>query len=254
MLYVNEITVINEEKLTTFLQTYIQNNQTHFSELLNLIDNNIKFYHEVVQEKATLCENVSRSFGGISNILECNDTTIDLFKDGINYTFAIENEVLRDVAISDTTFEAMIRERLANSIITQNTTFTLIENILEMKYEVEVVEENVEAKMLINERFRIYLSTTATSITKINDTTFEVIFPLKEIVLKGTYDLDTHTISRIAYVIPNVANTLSIRDLALPLGEADKEILAYLANNPKLYLRQYNMDAFDKYESIVNKR
>jgi hypothetical protein len=47
---------------------------------------------------------------------------------------------------------------------------------------------------------------------------------------------------------------LLIRDFTLPLNEENRNNLAELLNNPRLYLRLFNQAAFDKYERMLNEK
>jgi len=88
-------------------------------------------------------------------------------------------------------------------------------------------------------------------ITTIPDTEnlFIVLFSLGEFQLQGTYDLTTHTIFDISYVLPNTDNLL-ITGLSIPLTEENAAELAHIYNNPRLFLRLYNTPLFDEYEAI----
>jgi hypothetical protein len=64
-----------------------------------MVNDNIEFYlPKSILPETSLCEMVETSIPSI-NVLECSDTVIDLFKDGINYTLHINNEVLVGVTI-----------------------------------------------------------------------------------------------------------------------------------------------------------
>jgi hypothetical protein len=126
---------------------------------------------------------------------------------------------------------------------------TYIKEILATEVEQEE-EVSIEEKILINERMKMYLNTVPI-IKDIDGSVFEVTFSLGDITLRGTYDVASHTISRVYYVIPSTEETLLIRDLDLPLNEVERENLAYLSNNPKVYLRLFNVAAFDKYERML---
>jgi hypothetical protein len=110
-------------------------------------------------------------------------------------------------------------------------------------------EEYTEQRVLINERIKRYLNIIPT-ITNVDATTFIVTFKIGEINLQGTYDLSSHTISTISFVISE-NNTLLIRGLSLPLNEENRGNLAELINNPRLFFRLFNQAAFDKYEKML---
>ena len=251
VLFIESIYILNEKGVNTFLQSYIENNnEISFMGLLTLINENIVFYHEQTIENKTLCNMLTSSFSSNINIILCNEQTIDIFKDGLNFTFTIENETLKEVGISDLTLENQVREELQNSIINNDTTLPIIQWILDKEIEKEEIN-HIEERLIIYDKIKIYLNIIPT-INSGDWKTFEVILPLGEITLKGSYDMETHTISKISFIIPNRENTLQIPNLILPLTEENRENLTYLSNNSNAYLRLFNPTVFNKYESIIN--
>ncbi|MDR2190355.1 MAG: hypothetical protein LBP53_04115 [Candidatus Peribacteria bacterium] len=248
-LYIKDIVLVNEPNLTLFLESYLKDTFTSFMQLLNIIDENVLFYHEPLQEnQQDFCETVSSKIGEYVNILSCTDTVLDVFKEGINYMFTLRNAVITDITVSDKALEEQIKTTLQDTFLNATTTLLLLQEILIPKStptEVQYVEE----RLRINERMKTYLNTIPI-ITDIDADTFEVVFKVGEFTLKGIYTLSTHTISKIYYVISD-ESTLLIRDFVIPLLEEEKEDLAYFSNNPRVYLKLFNTAAFDKYERML---
>lgn len=249
-LYVQSITILNEANVNTFVQHYISTAKISFIQLLNILDENIALYQEDVSETKTLCEMMESKYS--NTLISCTPTVIELTQEGINYSFQIENEVLGEVKVSDATLEADIKAMLQNSLINSTTTYSLMQDILNIKLAAPE-EKYIGEKLIINERMKLYLNTSPI-INILEGPIFEVVFTLGEFTLKGTYDVETNTISRIYYVVPVTQETLLIRDFVLPINEADKENLAYLSNNPRIYLRNSNTTAFTKYEAMLQKQ
>ncbi|GHV26396.1 hypothetical protein FACS1894176_07030 [Bacteroidia bacterium] len=248
-LYVQSIVILNEPDINEFLQTYLVDTKISFIQLFNVIDENIGLYHEEETENSskTLCE-VIQSMSTKATLVNCNDHLVDMIQAGINYTFIIEDEVLVAVVISDPVLEAQIQVMLKNSLVNINTTYSLIEDILDKKPLV-AEDKYIEQKLIITERMKLYLNTTPT-IMVLEGPIFEITFTLGEFTLKGTYDMATNVISRIYYVIPNINETLLIRNFSLPIDAANKESLAHLSNNPRAVLSVFNPMAFDRYEKL----
>jgi hypothetical protein len=100
-LYVRSITLINEPNLNTFLESYLETTPSTLIQILNIIDENIAFYHEAeAQPVQTICEVLQQDIGN-ANMISCDDTMVDIFKEGINYNFTLVNGVLDQVTISD---------------------------------------------------------------------------------------------------------------------------------------------------------
>ncbi|MDR0649970.1 MAG: hypothetical protein LBG59_00750 [Candidatus Peribacteria bacterium] len=249
-LYVKEITLLNEPNLNTFLQSYLYNTPASFLQLLNIIDENVMFYHETIspEEEPDFCETVTELVGGHANILECSDTFIDLFQAGINYSFTREHGVLMKVEVSDKALEQQIASTLQDTLLNKTTSMLLFQEILNTDMDTDDEERYIDEKLRINERMKTYLNVFP-MITDIDGEIFEVVFTLGEFVLKGTYDIQTHTITNIFYVIGE--QTLLIKNLVFVLNEENQENLAYFSNNPRVYLRLFNTSAFDKYERML---
>ncbi|MDR0608393.1 MAG: hypothetical protein LBG52_08955 [Candidatus Peribacteria bacterium] len=249
ILYVQSITILNESNVNAFVQHYISTAKTSFIQLLNILDENIALYQQDVSEAKTLCEMIESRYA--SMLIACTSTEIEMTQEGIDYRFLVEHETLVDMEISNAALEEEIKAMLQNSVISATTTYSLIQDILSIK--VAAPEDlYIGEKLIINERMRLYLNTSPI-ITILSGSVFEVLFTLGEFTLKGTYDVETNTISRIYYVIPQTQETLLIRNFVLPINEANKENLAYFSNNPRTYLRVFNMTAFTKYEAMLEK-
>jgi hypothetical protein len=249
-LYVQSITILNEADVNAFVQHYISTAKISFIQLLNILDENIALYQADVSEARTLCEMMESMYSNI--LVNCTPTVIELSQKGVDYSFQIENEVLGEVTISDPTLEADIKAMLQNSLINSTTTYSLMQDILNTQLATPE-EKYIGEKLIINERMRLYLNASPI-INILEGPVFEVVFTLGEFTLKGTYDVETNTISRIYYVIPMTQETLLIRNFVLPINEANKENLAYFSNNPKTYLRVSNTTAFTKYEAMLQKQ
>lgn len=221
VLYIQSFSLINFADLTTFLQNNLQGKNTTLSQLVGEINQNIEFYYEPptdAQSQKTFCELITEAAAS-ANILKCTPTTLDLFKDGINYTFSLNNEVLTNVTISDKNLEKQVKDKLQEFFITKTNTLDYIEQILQIKREVEQ-ETYTQERILINERMTLYLNIVP-EIENVNATTFIVTFKLGDITLRGTYDLPTHTISNISFVV-NEKETLLIRGLTLTLNAENR--------------------------------
>ncbi|MDR2415335.1 MAG: hypothetical protein LBD75_01640 [Candidatus Peribacteria bacterium] len=201
-LYVKEITLLNEPNLNIFLQSYLYNTPTSFLQLLNIIDENVTFYHETIStdEQADFCETITEMIEESANILECSDTFIDLFQAGINYSFTRENEILINVEVSDKALEQQITSILQDTLLNKTTSMLLFQEILNIDTVTTDEERYISEKLRINERMKNYLNVLPT-ITDIDGEKFEITFSLGEFTLRGTYDIQTHTITKILYVI-----------------------------------------------------
>jgi hypothetical protein len=248
-LLIQSIELINQPELNEFLKTYLTNNKLTLPQLFTIIDENIEFYAQKV-EKIDFCTYIRNTIGGIANIISCDDGLVDAFKDGVNYTFTIENNSFQDIQISDKQKEATIKQALENQIINESNIADTIIYILNIVEEKE--EQYIQEKIIITERMKKYLNTTP-EIQEVSDTQFTVTFRLGEFTLRGNYDLASHTITRIFYVINpgETEETLLIRDLSLTLNDQYQEDLNYIKNNPQTYFRQFNTAAFEKYEKML---
>ena len=253
MLYVQQLTLVNATDLSTYLQNAIKGTNTTIQQLVGMIDEHVEFYHKQpppLQPQKPLCDTVREDIREI-NVTSCTDTRINLFKNWIDYTFLLNNEVLVGVNIAlNKPLEEQINNKIQSVLITKNNTFAYIKEILQIRMG-EPEEEYTEQRVLINERMKRYLNIVP-DITNIDENTFVVVFKVSDIILQGTYEVSSHTISNISFVVDEEKNeTLLIRDFVLPLDEENRNNLAELFNNPRLYLRLFNQPAFDKYERMM---
>lgn len=249
-LLIESIDLINQPELTEFLNIYITNNKLTLPQLFNIIDENIELYAKKV-EKINICDYIRDILKENVNIISCNDNVVDAFKDGVNYIFTIENNNFKNIQVSDKQKEEDIKLALENYIINGDNIASIIVDILN-KVE-ETPEQYVQEKVIIAERMKRYLNTTPKT-EEISNTQFIVTFKLGEFTLRGTYDISTHTISRISYVINESSEneeTLLIRELSFSLNDQYMEDLTYIKNNPQTYLRLFNTSAFEKYEKMM---
>ncbi|MDR0281976.1 MAG: hypothetical protein LBI53_01255 [Candidatus Peribacteria bacterium] len=251
VLYVTTINIIEEGELSMVINNFLTNKDTSLNQLFSLIDEQYPmFYNNKNEKKYDLCEEV-KSRTTSMNILICSDIILDVMKDGINYIFNLSEGTLQDVSISDKNLENTIKDFLQHIIIVKDTTLQSIQTILSYE-QLQTEEIHIEQKLIITENMRFFLNITPT-IQDIadDDKNYLVNFSLREFDLKGTYNIDTHTISEIYYVI-DANRTLLIRDLSIALNKDNETELAHIANNPRIFFRLFNTAAFDKYEKMLN--
>jgi len=249
VLYATSINIIEEEDLSIVINQLLANKEVSLNQLFSLIDEQYPlFYNNKNKEIYDLCEE-TKSLAISMNILICNDNILDVMKDGINYTFNLFEGSIQNISISDKNLENIIQNFLQNTIIIRDNTLQSIQTIL--SYEQQIEEKNIEQKLIITENMRFFLNTTPNiQDIKDNDKNYLINFSLREFKLKGVYDIETHTISEIYYVI-DTERTLLIRDLSIPLNKDNENDLAHIANNPRIFLRLFNTAAFDKYERML---
>lgn len=179
LLYVQNIHIVNEATLNEVIDIHLQNYTLTLNQLLTLIDENFAYYHTSTSDQAreTLCD-IAESQGSI-NLIACNEWIIDFFKEGINYTLTIEDELIKDISISDKNLEENIRSSLEERLITKNTSITILKELLNLEIIEEVEERNIEKKIIISERMKDYFATSVViQDIENDDDTFKIDFTL----------------------------------------------------------------------------
>ncbi|MCR5411538.1 MAG: hypothetical protein K6E76_00680 [Patescibacteria group bacterium] len=84
-------------------------------------------------------------------------------------------------------------------------------------------------------------------------TMFITTFTIKDVTLKGRFEIPTSTLWDITFVIDKDTELL-IKDLEFILLEEYKETLSYISNNPRTYLKRFNTAIYDKYLKLTTEK
>jgi hypothetical protein len=107
-LLIKSIELVNQPELTEFLEIYLTNNTLTLPQLFNIIDENIELYAQKA-EKIDICSYLHEKLNEKVNIISCSDHIVDVFKDGINYTFTMDYNSFTNIQVSDTQKEEEIQ-------------------------------------------------------------------------------------------------------------------------------------------------
>ena len=184
-LFVKDIKIVDNEEITTYLKNLNTFERYTVPQIINVLDENILLF----QITETKWEEYCKLLESTEYTLQCNWNQFLIEKEGIEYEFIIENRVLQTFSISDTSLDEEIKKHLETVIFKEGNTASLIDEILHYtNNDTEVVfedkEVNVEALLLIKEKFKEYFLTTV-KITETDDPNiFETLFTIKDITLK----------------------------------------------------------------------
>lgn len=218
-------------------------------QMLNIMNENVDNYLYKETQKINYCT----YFTSDEYKTECENDMMTIVKNKIHYQFIFKDNALVTFHITDQEKEKKIRMQLEKVIFNEANTLQIIEEILKDETEDEIIieedAENTSNLFIIKEKIKDYLRTNPIIEKTENPTIYKVTFTINDITLTANYDLPTHTLTQVSYVI-NENETLLIRKLEIELAEINRDTLSYMANNPRTYLRLFNTAAYDKYERL----
>lgn len=264
VLYLKDFKITSLPEFWDFLHWYLKSSST-FAQFLTAIDDYISIFEkEEEKQNDTLCTALETK--NTKDFVSCNETEIHFLKkaDNISYIFKISNNTLQSVEISNNTLNDLVQQQLANTLITSSTTQQLIQDILNQTITKVDACENV--KLAVNNRVNEYLKTRPTSIQAVQEDScdlFTVLISIQWINLEWIYSDTDQTIRNISLKVTRnnweekeiitipITRIQEPQDLVFPLTEENRNTLAYIANNPKSYIRLFNSDIRYEYEQAL---
>jgi len=252
VLYVSNIKVANQPKLTDILNIYVWNWNVSFNAMLAYIDDQIWMWYqdptELEDENPTFCEQIQERED--ISVYACDESAISLYKWEVEYNFTLENGSLNSFTIGDEDLNNLIKDKLEGVIFTRDNTPTIIVSIIDFK--VELKDDNIQKKIDLVDQFRIHFKMVPDDIHDIDwmSDDFLVDLTLWEFKIQANYNVDTHLLTKISYV--NCGKTLEIRWLSIPITTDNESKLVEILNNPRVFLTQSNPAAYKKYQRMCD--
>ena len=249
-LYVSNIKVAWQTKLTDILNIKATGWNVTFDAMLPYIDEQISMWYATPEskERITICDEL-RDREDLS-VYSCDDYWIVLYKWDIEYDIVLSNWILDSFTISDENLESLAKSKLDSIMSSKDNTTTLIKYIVDL--EAEVKEDNIEDKINVVDQFRIHFKLVPEVKNSIEweDGTFLVEFTLGEFNLQAHYNINNHLLTKISYVACD--NVLEIKNLTIELTTENEPKLAEILNNPKVFFVQTNPAAYKKYQKMCD--
>lgn len=251
VLYVSDIKVTDQPKLSEILNIQASKGNTSFNAMLGIIDEQIGMWYnagiEEDDEQPTFCE-ILQEREDIS-IYECDDSVITLYKWDVEYNFELNNWVLNWYQISDDNLDKLVHDRLDGVMFMRENTPTIITSIID--FTVETKDDSLEKKLEIIDQFRIHFKLVP-NVSNIEWETdkFLVDFTLWTFNLQARYDMNTHLLTNISYV--DCDKILEIRSLEIPITTENESQLIEISNNPQAFFTQINPAAYKKYQKMCD--
>ena len=248
ILYVNNIKIANQQKLTDILNIHAKEWDVTLNAMLVYIDEQIWFWYDdkpqQEENKATFCDALSGNTEIELN--SCDDSSIILNKWDVKYEFTIINWILDSFEISDEELNSMIKNNLSGVMIMKDNTTTIIESIIKFNKD-EPEETDIDQKMQVIDQFRLYFKLIP-EVESVKWNLFLVRFTLWEFDLQAYYDINTKLLTRISYVACN--KTLEIKDLTIEVSSNNTSQLTEILNNPRIFFTKANQSAYKKYQKM----
>jgi len=256
VLYVEKVTIAQYSEFSRLLNDYISMEDVSFSDLLIYIDQIARFLVKDEEiEQTTLCDafianNEEESdFDSRLDLYACDESSLVLYKGDVEYTFTLNNWVLDDFTISDKSLEDGIKTQLKWVMTTKANTESIIKSII--NYEVwetpnlEIVENEIQ----LLDQFRIHFGRIPeVEVIDWETEIFLVKFKLWEFDLQARYNISSHLLTRISYIVGE--KTLEIRWLTIELS-AQNDQISSIVNNPRVFLSTSNPSAWKKYQKML---
>lgn len=248
LLYVNNIKIANQQKLTDILNIYAKDKEITLNAMLVYIDEQVWFWYnnqtEEVEDNPTFCDRLWEKSD--IEVQSCDDSLIVLTKWGVEYKFEINDWILNSFEVSDDMLNSKIRDNLLGVIITRDNTTTIIESIIEFTEGLSD-EEDIDKKMQVVDQFRLYFKI----IPEIERVEWDLIllnFTLWEFDFEAYYDINTQILSKISYVACD--KTLEIKDLTIEVSSNNIQQLTEILNNPRIFFTKVDQTAYKKYQKM----
>lgn len=251
VLYVDNIKVANQPRLSEILSIYAAEWDVTFYAMMNYIDEQIAMRYESVpqdiEDQPSFCERLQEN--GELSVYTCDDSEISLYKWDVEYNFTLRGEVLDSFTIDDERLYTFINDKLSWVMFTKDNTPTIIMSIIDFSIE-ESEDDDIEKKLDIVDQFRIHFKLIPENIQSIewNPNEFLVDFALWEFNLQANYNLETHLLTKISFA--DCEKPLEIKQLSIPLTTENEPQLIEILNNPKVFFTKANPTVYKKYQKV----
>ena len=254
ILYVNNIKVTDQPKLSEILNIQAKNSSVSFNTMLGIIDEQIGMWYKVDTEdeevQPTFCELLQERED--LTIYACDDSNITLYKWEweVEYNFELRNGVLSWYKISDETLNKLTHKKLDGIMFMKENTPTIIQSLID--FSVETVDNSLEKKLEIIDQFRIHFKLVPDGVNSIewDPDKFLIDFTLWTFNLQARYDMNTHILTNVSYVACD--KTLEIRSLQIPITTENEPQLIEISNNPQAFFTKVNSAAYKKYQKMCD--
>lgn len=252
VLYVSNIKVANQIKLSEILNIYAKDGVTFYA-MLNYIDEQIWMWYELPSQELDQQKSICDELQEIEDIViySCEDTSILLYKGDIEYNFVLVNGVLDSFVIGDEELNDLVHDMLWSIMFMTENTPTAIKSIITFE-KAASWDNSISEKLDIIDQFRIHFKVVPDDVINVEwkDSEFIVKFTLWEFKLQANYDIETHLLTKISYVACD--KTLEIRNLTIEVSTDNESKLIEILNNPRVFFAQANPAAYKKYQRMCD--
>lgn len=254
VLYVSNIKVSDQPKLSDILNIQVGNWDTSFSAIMGIIDEQIGLRYELPSDddgdkQLTFCEQLQERED--ISVYNCDDSSILLYKWDVEYNFILINGALNSFTISDENISTLINDKLSWVMFMKDNTSTIIKSIIDFSIETKD-DDSLEKKIGIINQFRIHFKLELDDIQGIEweSEEFLVYFTLWTFKFQAHYNMKTHLLTKISYM--DCDKVLEIKPLQIAITTENEDQLIEISNNPQAFFTKVNPAAYKKYQKMCN--
>ena len=249
VLYVSNIKVATQPKLTDILNIQAEWGNTSFNAMMWIIDEQVGMWYETPSDdevQPTLCDQLQARED--LSVYVCDDSSISLYKWELEYNFELVNGALNSYTVDDEKLQSQLEDRLKSVMLIKDNTPTIIMSIID--FEAETTDDTLEQKLDVIDQFRIHFKLIPDSVKDIEwePGKFLVNFVLWKFKMQWTYDVKTRTLNKVSYV--NCNKVLEIKGFSIPITKENEEQMAEISNNPQTFFVKLNAAAYKKYQKL----
>lgn len=255
-LFVEEVKIVDNQKLTEYLQALIVNDTISLIKLLSLMDEN----KEIAQQTQLLDQNVCVLLKDKykKELVSCSDKEVKIrigsgekLKDGtmknpLTYTFSLTKGKLTNLQISDKVLETKVLKEIDFSLIDATTTYYMITSLVGYIPQEKDSGFWMKEQVLVNDKFVKYFGISPDSVSP-EGGDVKVYFTVGKVKFIGNYDIVTNELNPISLDFGTARRPVLIQNFSLTLRDDQSEVLNAFVLDPLESLRKINTALVKKY-------
>lgn len=255
-LLVVDTKVVNNQKLTDYLQALLVHEKVSLTKILSLISENKEIAQQTQPLDVSICTQLKEKYK--SDLIACSDRQVKIQlgswektenwseKPALVYTFMLNKGKLTRVQVSDKVLEAKLLKELDLSLGDPTTSFHLITSIVGYDPQEKDSGFGMKDQVLVTDKFLKYLGITPDNVVS-NGGAISVYFTVWKLKFIGVYDIVSSEVKPLSLDFWTLRRPVIIQKFSLLLREDQVDILNRFVLDPISVLRQHNKALVEKY-------
>ncbi len=255
-LLVVNINVVDNQKLTDYLQALLVHEKVSLTKILSLISENKEIAEQTQALDMSICTELKSKYK--TNLLACSDRQVKIQlgneektenwtgKSALVYTFMLNKGKITRVQVSDKVLETKLLKELDLSLWDATTSLHIINSVLGYTPQEKDSWFWMKDQVLVTDKFVKYLGITPDKVIS-NGGDVSVYFTLWGIKFIGVYDIVSSEIKPLSLDFWTVRRPVIVQKFSLLLREDQVDTLNRFVLNPLSVLRQHNKALVQKY-------